>query len=54
MATRSSVCASVGSLAQTTLKFGEGAGDVMVREQAGKKGKQLKQHAGKVLFFDAT
>ena len=93
--------ASVGSFAQATLKFGEGAGEVtlpahyaqvedrdaslvvlskpegnvklyfdlhkldaaahmanpgevMVREQAEKKGKQLKQHAGKVLFFDPS
>jgi hypothetical protein len=93
--------ASIASYGQTTLTFGEGAGEVtipahyspvedkdaslvvlskpegnvrlyfdlhkldaavrvarpgeaLVREQAKKKGKQVKQHAGKVLFFDPS
>ena len=96
-----SVFASAASFSQTTLKFGEGAGEVtipahyatvedkdaslvvlskpegnvtlyfdihkldaavrvanpgeaLVREQAEKKSKQLREHAGKVLFFDPS
>lgn len=101
VATVFSAAASVASFSQTTMKFGEGAGEVtipehyvkvedkdaslvvlskpegnvrlyfdlhkldaavrvsnpgeaLVREQAEKKGKQLKQHAGKLLFFDPS